>query len=54
MGTPQIIWIALMAVSLGISLSKHGEPKKGKNSFWTALISFGIQLAILTWGGFFK
>jgi len=46
--------IALFALSLGISMSEHGKPRKGNTSFWVNLISVGIQGVILTWGGFFK
>lgn len=53
MGIWQVIWIGLMMLSLGIVLSQHGRPRTGKYSFWTSLISFGIEFAILYYGGFF-
>lgn len=53
MGIWQIIWICIMAISLGVNLALHGKPKKGNNNFFVALISFGIQLVPLIFGGFF-
>ena len=53
MGIWQIIWLGLMMLSLGVNLAQHGKPKTGVHSFWSALIGFGIQFAILYYGGFF-
>lgn len=53
MGIWQIIWICMMAVSLGVNLAVHGKPKKGNNNFFIALIAFCIQLVPLIFGGFF-
>ena len=53
-GIPQAIYLALLLLGLGISLAKHGEYKRAeKYSFWTTLISDGIVLLILYYGGFF-
>lgn len=52
MRAPQIILIVLYAMSLAISLCKHGEDK-GKYNFWSSLIAAAIDVAILKWGGFF-
>lgn len=52
MHAPQIVWIALIAASLGIGLAKHGEPREDYN-FFIALISAVVETAILIWGGFF-
>lgn len=53
-GIPQAIYLALLLLGLGISLAKHGEYKRAeKYSFWTTLISDGIMLLILYYGGFF-
>ena len=55
MGIPQIIYIALMASSLGIYAAHHGESRSGeKYNFFTALISVTIQMLLLWWGGFFN
>jgi hypothetical protein len=51
MGVCQIIWIVLMGLSLCANAYLHG--KETKNNFWGALISVGIQVALLAFGGFF-
>lgn len=53
MGVWQIVWIGIMAVSLGSNLAMHGKPKKGKYNFFVALIAFGIETTVLILGGFF-
>ncbi len=52
MGIPQIILIVLYAVSLLLNAYIHGKPKEGYNNFWIALISTGIDIGLLLWGGF--
>ena len=54
MGIYQLIVIGLYLVSLGIHLAKHGEPKEGNYSFWSALFSTVMILFCLTKGGFFS
>lgn len=55
MKTPQIIFIIIQFLSLGISMEKHGKPKKaGVNNFWIDLIATVILTGILWWGGFFS
>lgn len=51
MGAPQIIWIVLTALGLGVALAKDGE--RTKHSFLATAISTIISIAILVWGGFF-
>ena len=52
MGWPQIVWIVVAAMGLGISLVKHGKMREPYN-FWVTLISLGIEVLILYKGGFF-
>ena len=54
MNWPQITWIALVSLGLGMTLVKHGEPRTGTRSFWWEL--FGtLATAWLLWsGGFFS
>lgn len=52
-GLPQIIWLGLMVLSLGMSLANHDKPKTGYENFWISLIAFGVHFALLSWGGFF-
>lgn len=53
-GVCQIILVILYAISLGTVLAMHGKPKTGKYSFWTGLISVGIEMTLLILGGFFS
>ena len=53
MKAPQIILLALYALSLGTHLANHGKPKTGTYDFWSALTSFGLVMVCLVWGGFF-
>jgi heme A synthase len=50
---PALIWMALAAITLLGAAHLHGEPKKGKHSFWTSIIGVAIAAALLYWGGFF-
>lgn len=52
METPQIIWIALAAATLGISLVKNGE-SRGTYNFFYCFIGLAIEVWILWAGGFF-
>ena len=54
MGIPQICLIVLIALGLGISLAKHGEPRDDTYNFFTTLISSLIYVGLLILGGFFK
>lgn len=53
MGAPQIVWIALATMSLGVSLAKDGEPQK-PHSFVRTAIGATLAAGILYWGGFFS
>lgn len=53
LGAPQIIIIVIDAVNLAVAAVHHGEPKEENYNVFISLIAFAIQLAILTWGGFF-
>lgn len=53
MNAPQVIMIAWFALSLGILMVKHGEPRMDKYNFWSGLVSVVLQCALLYWGGFF-
>jgi len=45
MHAPQIIWIILMTLSLGIIIEKHG--KVTTHNFWHVLIAVAIQVGLL-------
>lgn len=52
-GAPQIIWIVLLALGLGISIQQHGQPKTGHHNFGVSLLGAALSAGILYWGGFF-
>ncbi|CAI2420059.1 transglycosylase SLT domain-containing protein [Serratia liquefaciens] len=53
MGWPQITWIVLTCITLGVGIAAHGIPRTGKHSFWWQLLS-AVFLCWLLWcGGFF-
>ncbi len=52
MNAPQIVMIVIIALGLGFSLAKHGQPRENHN-LTKDCISTAILLAILWWGGFF-
>jgi hypothetical protein len=53
MGVPQICYIVIITLGLGISLAKHGE-SQGDYNFFTTLIGAAIQIGLLILGGFFR
>lgn len=53
-GWPQIIWLCLTLMALGISAALHGQNKRvEKYNFFAAFIGAVITAAFLYWGGFF-
>ena len=53
MGVPQILYIVILALGLGITLAKHGEPREDKYNFFNTLFGAAIQIGLLILGGFF-
>ena len=53
-GWPQIIWVILMCINLGMSMMQHGEPREGRNNAWVTALSLAIIVPLLYWGGFFS
>lgn len=53
-GFPQLIWLILLALGLGINLAKHGEKRTDKYNFWSSLIGAIISFWIVYAGGFFN
>ena len=53
-GICQIIFTALLIMSLGIHLANHGKPKEGNYSFGMAFVSCAIQFVLLYFGGFYS
>lgn len=50
---PQLIFLALMIMGLGVALAKDGEPRDGHHSFFISLVVTSISAGLLWWGGFF-
>lgn len=53
MGLPQIILLVLFGINLLAAANLHGEEAYDHN-FWEALITNGLVMALLIWGGFFN
>jgi len=53
MNAPQIIWIVLAALGIGIHMAKHGQPEQGTYCFFTQSICVAFTAGLLYWGGFF-
>lgn len=53
MAWPQITYIVIAALSLGIVLARHGEPREAY-SFWHAVTNSAISFGLLYAGGFFN
>lgn len=53
MGAPQIIYVVLIALSLGIHLARHGEPRNARFSIWSGLVNASASIGLVWWGGFF-
>jgi len=50
---PQIIFLILLTLSLGLKIGKHNEPRENHNA-WYGLISYILMIFLLWWGGFFN
>lgn len=50
---PQITWVVLVALSLGIHAAKHGQPRDPYN-FGLSVISAVLAAGLLYAGGFFN
>ena len=54
MKAPQIIMIALWALSLGVTMSKNGEPRTDNHNVGWSLVTLAIYATLLWWGGFWS
>jgi len=50
---PQILYLILLGLGLGIALVEHGKEKTGKHNFWVSFSAAFIGVIILYYGGFF-
>lgn len=51
---PQIMWLVITFLGLGVDLANDGKEKTRKESFTRSLIASAIVLTILWFGGFFS
>ena len=51
---PQLIYLAIGLIGLGMECAKHGEEKKEKHNGWTTFFAQIIIWFILWWGGFWQ
>ena len=50
---PQIVYLIITAMGVGLALSRHGKPKEGKDNFWVSLIVTVAVWYLLYVGHFF-
>ena len=50
---PQIVWLALTLIGIGVQCAKHGKPREGKENVFITIISTIIVATLLYYGGFF-
>lgn len=50
---PQLIWIAVALLGLGVHIAKHGQTDTVTYSGWEQLLRIALIAALLSWGGFF-
>ena len=53
-GWPEGIYLAIVFLSAGLHLGRHGEAINMKYNFWGRLIAAAALLGLLYWGGFFS
>ena len=53
MGWPQVIWVCMAGIGLGIHIAKHGEPNVQKFHAGAKLVYVLLMAGLLYWGGFF-
>lgn len=53
LGAPQIILLAIYVLNIAVVAAHHGETREENYDVFISLIALAIQLALLTWGGFF-
>ncbi len=53
-GIPQLIFVGLQLIGVGVDIANHGKNKTGQYNGWASFIGTCILFAILYWGGFFK
>ena len=52
-GWPQGMFLALVVFAIVAAILDHGKPRSPINAYFT-LLGVLLEVALLTWGGFFK
>lgn len=50
---PVLIWVALVAMDLAITIAKHGEPRPAYDAWVFIIVVLPTSTGLLWWGGFF-
>jgi hypothetical protein len=53
-GIPQIIFIALVCISLGVDSARHGKKVTRTENAFISFLAIALTLSILAAGGFFN
>lgn len=53
-GIPQIIVIALYAMSVGITVAEVADGKRPQKDMVNRIIATAVMIGLLWWGGFFS
>lgn len=53
MGTWQTVLIVISALGMGLTMAQHGQPKTGKENFYTSLIANALIHLLLWLGGWY-
>ncbi|MCW2488896.1 lytic transglycosylase domain-containing protein, partial [Candidatus Symbiopectobacterium sp. NZEC127] len=53
MGWPQITWLVVTSLVLGINLMQHGKLRTDRHNFWGKLFDALVTAGVLWAGGFF-
>lgn len=53
-GWPQLIYLTLLFMGVGIALARFGERKRDSYDWGDVLLAPAVTLALLWWGGFFS
>ncbi|QPB08675.1 hypothetical protein KB681_gp37 [Burkholderia phage Mica] len=50
---PQIVYLALSLIGIGVQCAKHGKPREGKENVFGTLFATAVVCWLLYAGGFF-
>jgi hypothetical protein len=51
---PQITWLVLCCIGLGLALALDGQPRTGRHNFFVSLLASALVAWLLWSGGFFS